>query len=255
MGNLDVPIYTHEMKYKWHEKMKFLDPVIEVNTNLAHAVYSSLVAKCLPVVIGGDHSIGMGSIAGASKYFENLAVIWVDAHGDINDSESSPTGNIHGMPLAASMGFGHEMATNLYFEGTKISPENVYIIGARDLDQGEIELAKNTNLNLYTMEIIRQRGLDTVLKEIVSKIKISGVDGVHLSYDIDALDSELVPGTGTPVIDGFSLEEGKEVLKNIITEGFVTSMDFVEFNPLIDDLEETTSKLCLDLVNYIGSLL
>lgn len=255
MGNIHVPVHPSEMKYNWHGKMKYLNPVIEVNKNLAHSVYCSLLGKSFPFVIGGDHSLGMGSIAGASKYFNELAVIWVDAHGDINDSDSSPTGNIHGMPLAASVGIGHDLATKLYYDGVKVKPENVYIIGARDLDKGEIELADRMKLNLYTMLTIRQRGLSTILKEIIENIISSNVDGVHLSFDIDALDSTLVPGTGTPVIDGFTLEEAKEVLSDILNTKLITSMDLVEFNPRLDNTEETTAKTCVELLNHIGGLL
>ena len=255
LGNINVPIYSSEMKYKWHEKMKYLNPVIDVNTNLAHSVYCSLSGNCFPIVMGGDHSLGMGSIAGASKYFKELAIIWVDAHGDINDSESSPTGNIHGMPLATSLGIGHDLAKNLYYEGIKIKPENVYIVGARDLDKGEIDLADRMNINLYTMQIIRQRGLDIILEEIIVKIKASNVEGVHLSFDIDVLDRSLVPGTGTRVIDGFNLEESKIVLNKIFNSKLITSMDIVELNPSIDDLDESTAKICMGLLNHIGKLL
>ncbi|WFA07857.1 arginase [Tissierella sp. Yu-01] len=254
-GNIYVPTYTDESKFKWHDKMKYLNPIVDITRNLAHAVFNSLHSDCFPFVIGGDHSLGMGSIAGASKHFKELAVIWVDAHGDINTPDTSPTCNIHGMPLAASMGYGYNMTTNLYYEGIKVKPRNVYIIGARDLDEGEIKLAEETGLNLYTMEIVRQRGLDTILQEVIETIKTSGVDGVHLSYDIDCLDSSLVPGTGTKVDNGFTIGEGKEILKSLLKTGFVTSMDFVEFNPKIDDEDKSTAKICKDYIYFIGELL
>lgn len=250
LGNIFIPDIPAEDKYKWHENLKYLNPIVDIQTNLAHQVYTSLTAKAFPFVIGGDHSIGMGSIAGSSKHFKDIAVIWIDAHGDINDSETSPSGNIHGMPLAASMGVGNDVLTNLYFDGIKVRPENVFIIGARDLDPGEIELANSTDLSLYTMDIIRERGLEVVAKEVIEKIKASNVEAVHLSFDIDSMDSSLVPGTGTPVTGGFNLEEGKYILESFLKEGFVKSMDFVELNPVID-IDNKTTELCIDLLKHI----
>ncbi|MDZ7548660.1 arginase family protein, partial [Clostridium perfringens] len=134
-------------------------------------VYESLTNSYLPLVIGGDHSLPLGSIAGSSKFFaEDLAVIWVDAHGDINTHETSPSGNIHGMPLASSMGFGHEILTNLYFSSRKVKPENVFLLGCRDLDLGELELIKEYNLNVWTMEDIKIKGIELVLKELLQTI-------------------------------------------------------------------------------------
>lgn len=250
MGNIYVPDLLDDCKYDWHEKMKYFIPIVEITTNLAHNVYTSLKSNCFPFIVGGDHSLGMGSIAGASKYFKEMAVVWIDAHGDINDVDTSPTGNIHGMPLAASFNVGHPYLTNLYYKGEKVRPENVYIIGARSLDPGEIILAEKLNLNLYTMDHINKLGLEKVLAEVIEKIKKSNVDGLHLSFDIDVLDSALVPGTGTPEADGLNVEEAKLILKFILSLKMVTSMDFVEFNPILDK-NDKTSKICLDLLEFI----
>lgn len=255
MGNIYVPYIDEKDKYKWHDRMKYLNPIIDANTNLAHMVYSSLKSNAFPLVVGGDHSLGLGSISGASKYFENMAVIWVDAHGDINDQYTSPSGHIHGMPLAGAMNVGHNSLRDLYYKGQKVKPENVYIIGARDLDPGEVELVDNLNINLYEMEDIRKSSLENVLKEVIEKIKSSNVDGVHLSFDIDSLDPSIVPGTGTPVKDGFTLEEGKLILKDILGSKFVTSMDFVEFNPKLDNKENKTLETCIELIQFFSKLL
>lgn len=255
LGDLTIPKVSPEEKYTGHNHMKYLNQVVEINTNLAEQVYSSLKADNFPFVIGGDHSLGMGSIAGAAKIFNEIAVIWIDAHGDINTDETSPSGNIHGMPLAASMDVGHSSLTNIYFEGQKVKPENVYILGARDLDPGEVQLAKDINLNLYTMEIVRERGLEDVLNEIITKVNSSKVDGVHLSFDIDVLDKSIVPGTGTAVSEGFELEEGKLVFSKLLGEGFVNSMDFVELNPLLDDPDGKTTKSCLEMIKHIFNVL
>jgi len=251
MGDVFIPHVSSEDKYKDHPKMKFLNTVAKINANLANNVYCSLTGKKFPFVIGGDHSLGLGSISGASKFFDELAVIWVDAHGDINTSETSPSGNIHGMPLAAAMNVGHPTLTNIYFDGIKVKPKNVYILGGRDIDPGEFALADELNLNMYTMELIREKGLDNILKEISDKIKASNVDGVHLSFDIDVLDSSLVPGTGTPVIEGFSMEEGKKVFTRFLAEKFITSMDFVELNPKIDHEDKRTVLNCMEILDHI----
>lgn len=251
MGNIYIPFVPEENKYKDHPKMKYLGAVTKANENLANNVYSSLKGGGFPFVIGGDHALGAGSIAGASKFFNELAVIWVDAHGDINTEETSPSGNIHGMPLAASMNVGHPMLTNIYFEGIKVKPENVYILGGRDIDKGEFDLAERLNLNLYTSDIINERGLDAILEEIISKVKASKVDGVHLSFDIDVLDSSLVPGTGTPVDNGFTMEDGKKVFTVLLKEGFVKSMDFVELNPKIDHEDGRTVDNSMEIVEHI----
>jgi len=250
MGNIYVPNILDECKYNWHKRMKYFKPIVEITTNLAHNVYTSLKSNSFPFVIGGDHSLGMGSIAGASKYFKEMAVVWVDAHGDINDENTTPSGNIHGMPLAASFNVGHPQLTNLYFKGAKVKPENVYIIGARSLDPGEIALAKRLNLKLYTMDHINSMGLERILVNVVENIKKSNVDGLHLSFDIDVLDSALVPGTGTPEKDGLNVEEAKLILKHILSMNMVTSMDFVEFNPVLDE-DDKTSKICMELLEYI----
>ena len=251
MGDVYIPHREPEDKFIDHPKMKYLNTVAEINSNLANNVYCSLKGKSFPFIIGGDHALGAGSIAGASKFFKELAVIWVDAHGDINTNETSPSGNIHGMPLASSMNIGHQTLTNIYFEGQKVKPENVYIFGGRDIDSGEFAIADEFNLNMYTMEVIRERGLDNVLKEIIKKIKASNVDGVHLSFDIDVLDPSIVPGTGTPVTEGFSMEEGKEVFTILLGEKIITSMDFVELNPKIDNEDGRTTKNCIEILEHI----
>lgn len=250
-GNVFIPEVSSTDKYLGDESLKYLNPISEINTELAKEVYNTLCNGWFPFVLGGDHSLGIGSIAGAAKHFDELAVIWIDAHGDINTGDTSPSGNIHGMPLAASMNIGHPTLTNIYFKGQKVKPENVYILGGRDIDPGEYDLAKKVKLNLYTMDEVEEKGLENVLKTIIDKIKSSDVDGVHLSFDIDAFDKSIVPGTGTAVDEGFDLEEGKNIFTKLLGEGFVTSMDFVELNPVMEDEEKTTIKTCTEILKHI----
>lgn len=253
-GNLYVPNTPISEKYAYHNKIKYLKPIVEINNNLSHLVYSVLSSKTFPFIIGGDHSLALGSIAGASKFYDNLAVIWLDAHGDINTCDTSPSGNFHGMPLSAASGIGDPSLINIYYNGPKINPQNIYIVGARDLDEGEIKIAKNLKLNLYTMDAIKQIGIMSTIDNILDKIKASNIDGVHLSFDIDVLDKKLVPGTGTPVSNGFSLEESKQILERFLSTGLIKSMDFVELNPLLD-IDDSTADICIDLIDSISSAL
>lgn len=254
LGNLYIPTVSASEKYAFHEKMKYLKPIVEVNTNLAHQVYSALVAGNFPFIIGGDHSLGLGSISGASKYYQNLAVVWIDAHADINTYETSPSGNIHGMPLAAAMGVGCTSLTEIYYKGIKVKPENVFIIGARDLDQGEIQLAKEKNINLYTMDEIKASGVNSIIDRITKKLRDSNIKAVHLSFDMDALDSEIVPGTGTPVSDGMTLEEVKIVFKELFNTKLVKSMDLVELNTHLDK-DDMTAEVAIELVDWTFNLI
>ncbi|MBB6218084.1 arginase [Anaerosolibacter carboniphilus] len=253
-GNLYVPKVSEEEKYAFHKKMKYLKPIVEVNTNLAHNVYSALAAGNFPFVIGGDHSLGLGSIAGASKFYDNLAVVWIDAHGDINTHETSPSGNVHGMPLAAAMGVGCPSLTDVYYKGIKVKPQNVFIIGARDLDEGEIQLAKEKNLNLYTMDDIKTIGVNAMVEEITRKLKENNVEAVHMSFDLDALDSEIVPGTGTPVRDGMTMDEVKYVFKHLMDTQLVKSMDLVELNTHLDQ-DDVTAEVAIELVDWAFQLI
>ena len=252
MGEVHVKNVSSNDKYAANAKMKYLDEVVRSNIGLATKVYDSLKNSYLPLTIGGDHALAIGSIAGSSKFFkEDLAVVWVDAHGDINTPETSPSGNIHGMPLASSMGIGYEALTNLYFTGQKVKPENVFLLGCRDLDLGELELIKENNLNVWTMKDIKTKGIKTVLKELLEALNKSNVNNIHFSFDIDSLDPSYVPGTGTPVEDGLSFAEGKEVIETIINTSLVRSMDFVEFNPILDD-NQRTLETCLELLKTIS---
>ncbi|WP_040212109.1 arginase [Clostridium polynesiense] len=252
LGNLYVPSFEIDDKFCDHNNMKYLSQIVGVNTNLAHLVYSSLKSGSFPLVLGGDHSLGLGSLSGVSKYFgSDLGVIWFDAHGDINTFETSPTGNVHGMPLAAAMGLGHEHLTDLYYQGIKVKPENVFIVGARDLDEGELKLIEDFSLNLWTTNDIKEKGIKKICEELKSAVKKSGVRNIHLSFDIDSLDSTLVPGTGTPVGNGLNYYEVENILKEILSLKMVKSMDFVEFNPVIDKNDLTLNN-CIKLLNFIA---
>ncbi|MFS8541014.1 MAG: arginase, partial [Tissierellales bacterium] len=246
----DITIAPPEKEVSKNHNLKNLEGVVQASLELSKQVDSIISEKQFPLIFGGDHSIAIGTLAGVSKHFNNLGVIWYDAHGDLNTEETSPSGNIHGMPLAASLGYGHPSLTNIGEYAPKVKPENTFLVGVRDLDEGEIELANRIDLNLYTMETIRSRGLDSIIEDITTKIKNSNLDAVHLSFDIDVLDKKLVPGTGTPVDGGFTIEEVKTLFKSFIDTKLIRSMDFVELNPLLDE-NDSTADLCIEIIDWI----
>ena len=252
LGDIDVDYIDSKDKFLDNNKLKYLKQVVSANNRLAAKVYDALEKKTLPFIIGGDHSLALGSIAGSSKYYGNdLAVIWIDAHGDINTHETSPSGNIHGMPLAASMGIGYKELTSIFFDEYKIKPENVFILACRDLDKGEVELIENLNMNVWNINDIKNNNLDSILSDLLTIIKENNIKNIHLSYDIDCLDPEYVPGTGTPVDNGLTFEESKKILKSIFSTSLVKSMDFVEYNPELD-LNERTKETCIELLKLIS---
>ena len=252
LGDIDIKVIDEKDKYFDNSKMKYLAEVIASNTRLSDKVYSALTDNTFPVIVGGDHSLALGSIAGVSKYYgDDLAVIWIDAHGDLNTEETSPSGNIHGMPLAASIGVGYEGLTSILFKGVKVKPENIFILACRDLDEGEVELIKRLNINTWGIDEIKEKGTDIVVKELLEKLKKTGVNNIHLSYDIDCLDPEYVPGTGTPVDNGLTFEESTDIVKGIFSTSLVKSMDFVEYNPELDN-NEKTKETSLELLKLFS---
>lgn len=255
IGDIDVDIIESNNKFSYSNKMKYLEEVLNANNRLASKVLQSLENYSFPFVIGGDHSLALGSLAGTSHFHgDDLAVIWIDAHGDINTEETSPTGNIHGMPLAASMGFGYEKLTSIFFDKIKVKPENVFILGCRDLDAGEIALIEKHDMHVWDIDDIQNRGIDLIIKELLDTLKSKNIKNIHLSYDIDCLDPEYVPGTGTPVHNGLTFEESKKLLESICSTSLVKSMDFVEYNPDLDQ-NNRTLETCMELLKLISNSL
>lgn len=249
LGNVNIPRPDrHEIERE--DKLRNLLEVVEANTSLADIVNEQVRKKHFPLVLGGDHSIAIGSIAGVSRQYEDLGVIWYDAHGDINTTETSPSGNIHGMPLAVSLGYGHEKLTNILFEQPKIKPENVVLIGIRDLDEGEKERLRKLNIKVYTMHEIDRLGMPQVIGETISYLK-KRTDGVHLSFDLDGIDPSEAPGVGTPVRGGVTYRESHLALEMLAEADIITSAEFVEVNPMLDDKNQTADLT----VALIGSLL
>ena len=251
LGNINVEIISEDNKFTSNNKMKYLSAIQNTSEALAKDVYNSLSKDEFPLVVGGDHSLALGSVAGAGKYFgQDYGVIWIDAHGDINTDSTSPSGNVHGMPLAASMGIGNNALTNLYYNDKKVDLDKVFIFAARDLDQGELKLIEENKLNVWTIKDIKTKGLETCFSELLEKIK--NINNIHLSFDIDSIDPMYIPGTGTPVENGLTVKEAQNILKDLLKTKKIKSLDFVEFNPKLDDTD-TTLNNCLAILNTISN--
>jgi arginase len=225
--------------------LKNLKAVAEASQILADSVRDEIGKGRFPLVLGGDHSIAIGTLAGVSQSYQNLGVIWYDAHGDLNTAETSPSGNIHGMPLAVSLGLGDSLLTKISGYSPKVKPENIVIIGARALDEGEKELIKEKNIKVFTMHEIDRLGMTAVIKETIDYFK-GHTDGVHLSFDLDGLDPSEAPGVGTPVNGGITFRESHLALEMFAEADIITSAEFVEVNPILDD-KNKTATLAVDL--------
>ena len=230
--------------------LKNLDEVISATKRLAEKVEAIVDSGNFPLVLGGDHSIAIGTLAGLKKKYNNLGVIWYDAHADMNTAETSPSGNIHGMPLAVSIGLGHPSLVNLHRDGPKIKTENIIIIGARSVDPGERLLIKEKGIKVFTMHEIDRYGMSAVMEEAIAYLKSREVDGVHLSLDLDGLDPLYTPGVGTPVPGGISYRESHLAMEMLEDSGMITSAEFVEVNPILDEKNKTADVA----VGLMGSL-
>lgn len=234
----DIEIGKAERLHDAELNLRNLKAVADASEILASKVNEIVEKGDFPLVLGGDHSIAVGTLAGISKHYKNLGVIWYDAHGDLNIPETSPSGNIHGMPLAASLGLGHETLTNIGGYCPKVKYENIVIIGARDLDDGERKLIKDKGIKVYTMHEIDRLGMTRVMEETIEYFK-DRTDGVHLSLDLDGLDPNECPGVGTPVMGGVSYRESHLAMEMLAESGIITSAEFVEVNPILDDKNKT----------------
>jgi arginase len=250
----DIPIGREEVVVDKESNLRNLDLVSEKNANLADKVDEAIQSGSFPLVLGGDHSIAIGTLAGVSKHYKNLGVIWYDAHGDLNTAETSPSGNIHGMPLAVSIGIGHSALTEIGGYGPKVKPENIVIIGARSLDEGEKVLIKEKGIKVYTMHEIDRMGMTKVMEETISYLK-DKTDGVHLSLDLDGLDPVDCPGVGTPVIGGISFRESNLAMEILEEAKIITSAEFVEVNPILDDKNKTASVAVALMASLFGDKL
>lgn len=245
----DVYVEESEGIYDNHAKLKFLHSVIKVNSLLSDKVYDLMQSGYFPLVVGGDHSLGLGSISGVARAKDNLGVIWFDAHGDFNIEETSPSGNIHGMPCAALMGWCETQLNDV--PKKHLLSTHFFWIGARDLDEGEKKIAKKYNLHIFSTELVRKKGIDYVMSQIKLEMNLLGIENIHCSIDIDGMDPSIIVGTGTKVDKGMFDEDFYGFVESIFETKKVVSLDFVEYNPLLDDEKKTTGEWCEMALNYL----
>ncbi|WP_085520702.1 arginase [Tuberibacillus sp. Marseille-P3662] len=244
----DIQIAYNERDQQ-RQGLKNLKAITNSNIQLYETVKHIVGQGRFPLVVGGDHSIAIGTLAGTAHAYDNMGVIWYDAHGDLNTGETSPSGNIHGMPLAVSLGIGDEALTGIGQYTPKVKPENVVIIGARSLDAEERLLIKEKGINVYTMHEIDRLGMTQVMNEAIRYLK-ERTDGVHLSLDLDGLDPSDAPGVGTPVNGGISFRESHLAMEMLADADILTSAEFVEVNPILDE----RNKTAVVAVDLMGSL-
>lgn len=253
-GNVESPELNMKKYKSEQEGLRNLDEVITFSNNLYEAVNETKERGNFPLILGGDHSLSIGSIAGISKHYENLGVIWYDAHGDLNTLDSSPSGNIHGMPLRALIGDGDEQLVNIGGYKNKVKPENIVLIGMRDLDDGEKQYIKEVGIHTYTMADIDKLGMDKVIHETIDYLK-DKTDGIHLSLDVDALDPVETPGTGTTVPGGVTYRESHLAMELLHESKLIVSADLVEVNPLIDEYNKTAYQAIGLMGSFFGEKL
>jgi arginase len=243
-GNIEVPIA--EMCSINDPKLKYLDCIVPMSRRAAGAVSTSLQSGHFPLVLGGDHSLSLGSIRGAAR-IKKLGVLWVDAHADFNTDKTTPSGNIHGMPLAALCGLGDTRLTRLWDEALPVvDPKRVAINGARDLDPGEKVNLREAGVMVMGMEQIDRLGMVTAMEKAIERVS-RNVDGIYLSFDMDAMDPRHAPGVGTPVPAGLTQREAHVACELAGETGMLIGMDVVEVNAILD-VQNQTGALAVEFV-------
>ncbi len=233
----DIPAPAMETGTPEDLKARFKPQILEVCTELATQVKDTLDSGDFPIVVGGDHSIAMGTVSGVASHFrqrnEKVGLLWFDAHGDMNIPEISPSGNIHGMPLAHLLGNGDEDFKQIEGFSPKVQPSNVALIGVRDIDANERNLIRESGIHAYSMRDIDERGMAAVIKEALEYVN-DGTAGFHISFDVDGCDPSVIPGSGTLVPGGVNYREAHLMLEYCADDGRMTSLEVVELNPFLD---------------------
>ena len=248
-GNIHVKIA--EEQHFGDRRAKYLTEIAETSQEVAHRVYQTLEAGCFPLSLGGDHSVAIGTQAGAAKFFrdrdQSIGCIWLDAHADMNTPDSSPSGNVHGMPFAATLGVGAESLTKIFGFSPKIKPEKCVLIGARDLDARERRLVKDSGVHVFTMRNIDEQGMGAVMEKSLA-LANTDTSGFVVSFDMDVVDPHEAPGVGTPVPGGITFREAHLAMEMIADSRKMVAMELVEINPIID-VQNKTAALGVGLVS------
>jgi arginase len=239
-GNVAVAI--PEQKKEGAANAKYLKEITATCTKHAELVLKTLEAGRVPLCLGGDHSMAAGTVSGVAEFYrrqnQRVGLIWIDAHTDINTPDSSPSGNVHGMPLAALMGLWESELANIFDFSPKVRPENCVLVGVRDIDAVEKEHVRRAGIGVFTMRDIDERGMRTVMEEAL-RVAGRGTAGYHISLDMDWVDPEDAPGVGTPVRGGATYREAHLAMEIIADHGRMLSFEIVEVNPVIDEHNQT----------------
>jgi arginase len=246
----DINIEIMEKQKISNPKLKYIDEILKTSKTLAARVEKVLEQEKFPLCIGGDHSMALGTIAGISSFCNKnkltLGVIWIDAHTDMNTDETTPSGNIHGMPLAASMGLGNSELVNLCGFAPKLKPENCAIIAARSIDVEERKIIKKLNPTVYTMSDVDKLGIHRIISRVLKQFK-EKVDHIHVSFDVDSVDPNFAPGVGTPVPGGLNYREAHSLMESIAECGCMSSLEIAEVNPILD-IRNSSAVFAADLI-------
>jgi len=245
----NVPVALAETKSAGDPNAKYLKEIADTCSKEAELVIQTLEAGKIPLVLGGDHSIAAGTVSGVAEFYrrskQRIGLLWIDAHSDINTPESSPSGNVHGMPLGAIMGLFPGPLTDMYGFCPKVKPDNVVLVGIRDVDHVERENIRKAGVHAFTMRDIDERGMRAVMEEA---LRLAGRNtvGYHVSLDMDWIDPEDAPGVGTPVWGGATYREGHLAMEIIADHGRLLSFEIVEVNPVLDERNQT-AELAVEL--------
>ena len=246
LGNIEVPVPE---ALPDSDGLRFVEAIANTCRSTFERL-SALPEGKFPLALGGDHSISMGTIAGVAASGGRTGVLWVDAHADLNTPETSPSLNIHGMPLAHLLGRGHPKLLDVWGGGPVLRPEDVVFIGLRTLDDGERQLVHELGLRAYTMEDVDRRGIVKVAGEALGYL--SAIERLHLSFDADVLDPSVAPGVGTPVPGGLSYREAHLLMELLCQSGAVSSADLVEVNPFLDVRNGTADMMVEMAASLLG---
>jgi arginase len=249
----DIDVMIPETVKVGEGKLRYKTQILRACDKLRKAVDQSLKKNRLPLVLGGDHSLAIGSVAGSVCHYasqgESLGLIWFDAHGDANTPATTPSGNIHGMSLAVALGLGDPDLVHLGGRHPKVLPANTVLIGIRDLDPGERAMLKKSGVTVYTMRDVDERGMRDVVDEAI-RLASDGTAGVHLSFDMDVVDPDDAPGTGTPVWGGITYREAHLAMELLNDRAQIVAIDVVEVNPVLDT-QNMTGILAAELVQSV----
>ncbi len=246
----DLPVPIPETRHEGDPRKRYIDDIARVCLALFERVSASLGDDALPLVLGGDHSLAAGSVAASAAWArlrqERIGLIWVDAHGDMNTPESSHSGNVHGMPLAALLGAEPAELAGIGGFSPTVDPEHTVLIGVRNLDEGEKDRVRESRIHVFTMKDIDRSGVAAVIEQSI-QLAGSGTAGIHVSFDLDVCDPTIAPGVGTPVRGGLDYREAHMVMEVLADSGRLLGLDMVEVNPTLD-IRNSTAELATELV-------